>query len=179
MLHPLDKFKYCPSCGSDDFVINDNHSKRCGKCGFTYYHNASAATVAVIVNDKRELLVARRAFEPAKGTLDLPGGFVEPGEAIEVGCIREVKEETGARAEIDRYLFSLPNTYRYSGFDVHTADSFFLCHLVEGQEVHPSDDAAELTWVPFAEVRPDLFGLGSVRAGVKRLLDLLENTNTL
>ena len=41
---------------------------------FVYYFNPSSATVALILNERDELLVCRRAKEPAKGTLDLPGG---------------------------------------------------------------------------------------------------------
>ena len=179
MSHPLDKFKYCPCCGSSDFQIHDARSKHCAHCGFTYYHNASAATVAVILNNKGELLVARRAFNPAKGTVDLPGGFEDPGESVDEGCLREVKEETGAEAEIVRYLISFPNTYSFSDFDVHTADCFFLCRLTAGQKVAASDDAAELRWIPLCDVRPEDFGLLSIRRGVERLLPLLKKEYTI
>ena len=83
--HPLKQFAYCPRCGSAEFMVNDERSKRCGHCGFVYYLNASAATAAFILNDRNEILVSRRAFEPAKDTLDLPGGFVDPGESIDRG----------------------------------------------------------------------------------------------
>ena len=73
MKHPFHQFAYCPKCGSNEFVVHNGKSKHCNQCGFTYYFNPSAATVAVIVNEKNELLVCRRAKEPAKGTLDLPG----------------------------------------------------------------------------------------------------------
>ena len=179
MAHPLDLFKYCPRCGAAAFQVHDARSKRCEQCGFVYYHNASASTVAVILNDHGELLVTRRAFEPAKGTLDLPGGFVDPDEAIEEGCLREIQEETGAAARVVRYLFSLPNTYCFSGFDVHTADSFFLCELLPGQQVCPSDDAAELFWLPLSELHPEQFGLHSIRKGVERLIRLLKKENTI
>ena len=172
--HPLFQFRFCPKCGSDHFEVNDDRSKRCADCGFTYYHNASAAAVAVIVNDKGELLVTRRAFEPAQGTLDLPGGFVDPGESVEAGCLREVEEETGAPAEIVRYLFSLPNTYCFSGFEVHTSDCFFLCRLKEGAEVRACDDAAELFWMPLSAIKPEDFGLDSIRTSIARLLPILQ-----
>ena len=55
-MHPLELFKYCPKCGSPHFEVNNEKSKRCADCGFVYYFNSSAATVAFILNDKNELL---------------------------------------------------------------------------------------------------------------------------
>ena len=49
MAHPLDKFKYCPACGSEHFSENGPYSKKCESCGFTYYDNPKAATVAIII----------------------------------------------------------------------------------------------------------------------------------
>ena len=72
MEHPLSQFKYCPKCGSTRFEAHDFKSKQCADCGFVYYFNPSSATVALILNERNELLVCRRAKEPAKGTLDLP-----------------------------------------------------------------------------------------------------------
>lgn len=45
-MHPLELFKYCPKCGSSHFEIHNEKSKHCADCGFTYYFNSSAATVA-------------------------------------------------------------------------------------------------------------------------------------
>ena len=64
MEHPLEKFKYCPVCGSSHFEVNNFKSKKCQDCGFTYYANPCSATAAFIVNDKQEMLVVRRAKEP-------------------------------------------------------------------------------------------------------------------
>lgn len=164
--HPLETFRFCPRCGSPRFAVNDARSKRCPDCGFTYYLNASAATAAVILNRRGEVLVSRRAFEPAKGTLDLPGGFVDPGESVSDGMRREILEETGCRAESMEWLFSLPNSYSFSGFDVPTADSFFLCRLAEGQEPKPHDDAAALEWIAAADLNPADFGLASIRKAI-------------
>ena len=85
MEHPLHLFKYCPRCGSAHFSINDFKSKRCGDCEFVFYFNPLSATVALILDSKNRLLVARRAKEPAKGTLDLPGGFSDSFETAEEG----------------------------------------------------------------------------------------------
>ena len=169
-MHPLELFKYCPKCGSPHFEVNNEKSKRCADCGFVYYFNSSAATVAFILNDKNELLVCRRGKEPAKGTLDLSGGFIDMYETGEEGVAREVLEETGLQVEEAVYQFSLPNTYLYSGFLVHTLDLFFLCKVKDTSRIKEMDDVAESFWLPLDEVNPEEFGLDSVREGVRRFL---------
>ena len=65
-MHPLELFKFCPVCGSPHFEIHNEKSKKCADCGFVYYFNSSAATVAFILNGKGELLVCRRGKEPVR-----------------------------------------------------------------------------------------------------------------
>ena len=169
-MHPLSQFKYCPKCGSDRFLENNFKSKKCSDCGFVYYFNSCGATVALIVNDKEELLVATRAHEPAKGTLDLPGGFVDMDETAEEAVAREVKEETGLDVVNVKYLFSLPNIYQYSGFDVHTIDMFFLCNIADSSKMKADDDVAKLEFIKLSELKPEYFGLNSVRKGITQIL---------
>ena len=173
-MHPLSLFKYCPLCGSPHFEENNEKSKRCADCGFVYYFNSSAATVAFILNGKGELLVCRRAKEPAKGTLDLAGGFIDMYETGEQGLAREVLEETGLEVSQATSLFSIPNTYLFSGFLVHTLDQFFLCKVKDDSSLRAMDDVAESFWLPLSEVNPEEFGLNSVRQGVIRFLQTFE-----
>lgn len=170
--HPLHLFKFCPKCGSNQFSENNFKSKRCESCGFIYYFNASAATVAVIINDKNEILVATRAYEPAKGTFDLPGGFVDMDETAESAVIREVKEETGMDIQAVQYLFSIPNIYMYSGFQVETVDLFFLCKVKSGSDFKAHDDVSDLQFVPLTDIDPSLFGLQSIKQGIKKIKEL-------
>lgn len=165
--HPLEKFAYCPVCGNREFAVNNVKSKKCRSCGFTYYANPSAATAAFIIRNGC-LLVVRRAKEPAKGTLDLPGGFVDMDETVEEGMIREIREETGLEARSVNYLFSLPNLYEYSGMTIHTLDMFFTAEVDNDAVAQADDDAASLQWVPLSEVEPVLFGLHSIRHAVER-----------
>lgn len=170
--HPLETFHFCPKCGCEGFEIHSPLSRHCNHCGFTYYQNPRASTAAFILNGKGELLIARRAKDPAKGTLDLPGGFVDNEETAEQGMVREIKEETGLEITTENieYLFSIPNVYRYSGMDIHTLDLFFLCHVEGEPTVKAEDDAAELTWLPLREVYVERFGLRSIRQAVHRFL---------
>lgn len=173
-MHYLEKFKYCPACGSARFVKNDFKSKHCEECGFTYFFNPAAAVVSVIVNEKGEMLVCRRACEPAKGTLDLVGGFADPnGETSEEAMVREINEETGLEVSTNQleYLFSQPNTYLFSGLTVNTLDAFFLVRVSSRAKITPHDDVAECWWVKPEDIRPEEFGLDSIRNGVIRWLE--------
>lgn len=174
-MHLLDTFKHCPKCGSDTFAENDFKSKRCGNCGFVYYLNPSAANVAVITDGKGNILVATRSKEPAKGTLDLPGGFCDCHESAEEGVIREVLEETGLKVTATRYLFSIPNIYSYSGMEIHTMDLFFECRTADKAILRAADDVQELQWMAIETLDSSLFGLRSIREGVERLKSILDH----
>ena len=172
MSHPLSLFRHCPVCGSADFPENNFKSKRCLHCGFTYYANPCSATAAFILDDDERLLVARRGKEPAKGTLDLVGGFVDMDETVEEGMRREILEESGLEVSQMEYLFSIPNQYLYSGMTIHTTDMFFRVRVPSGIPVKADDDAAELFWLPLADVHPEEFGLQSIRQAVERFCEV-------
>lgn len=173
--HPLSLFRFCPKCGSPRFTERNGKSKGCEDCGFVYYINPSAATVAFILRrgnrpEECELLVVRRAKEPAKGTLDLPGGFSDLWETSEEGVRREVMEETGLKVKSEKFLFSIPNRYLYSGFTVHTMDMFYLCEVEENDEIRAMDDAEDAMWIKVQDIYPEKFGLESIRHGIEKFL---------
>jgi ADP-ribose pyrophosphatase YjhB (NUDIX family) len=169
-MHVLDKFQYCPVCGSHAFDIHNEKSKQCRACGFIYYLNPLSATAAFILDSQGRLLVARRGKEPAKGTLDLPGGFVDMYETGEAGILREIREETGLELQAPRYLFSIPNRYRYSDMTLHTLDMFYCLQLPDSPAVRAADDVANLFWLPLEQVCPEDFGLQSISQAVARFL---------
>jgi ADP-ribose pyrophosphatase YjhB (NUDIX family) len=172
-MHFSTLFAYCPTCGSSSFVENNIKSKRCSSCGFVLYVNASAAVAAFILNKRGELLVCKRAKEPEKGTYDLPGGFVDENETAEEAVRREIAEELHAEVVSSEYLFSLPNEYEYSGLTVPTLDLFFKCKLKDLNRLKPSDDVESCFFVSPNELKPELFGLKSIRKGVQMFLEQL------
>lgn len=175
MRHPLSLFNFCPKCGSNAFVENDFKSKRCEDCGFIYYFNPLAATVAIITNDKGEILVATRSKEPAKGTLDLPGGFCDSYETAEEGVAREVLEETGLKVTSAKYLFTIPNIYNYSGMELHTMDMFFRCEVENCETTTADDDVACLHWASIEELDCNDFGLQSIRKSISMFKKMYKN----
>ena len=172
MSHPLSYFLFCPRCGSHKFEEHDFKSKRCTVCGFTYYANIAAAAACFIRNSKGELLIARRKKDPAKGTLDLPGGFVDMAETGEEAICREVVEETGLYIYSPRFLFSLPNIYLYSGMEIYTLDLFFEATVNGYADLAASDDVSELSFLPLHQICPALFGLNSIQKAMEKYLSL-------
>lgn len=168
-MHPLSQFKYCPKCGSNKFTENNFKSNKCGSCGFIYYFNISSSTIAIIINEQKELLVATRAHEPVKGTLDLPGGFVDLDENGEEAVVREVKEETGLDVTELKYLFSIPNKYMYSDFEVQTLDLVYLCTVKDTSNMKADDDVSNLQFIKLEDLNPDLFGLMSVKEVIRTI----------
>ena len=77
-------FEYCPSCKSSDIEFDDIKQFKCNACSFTYFHNVATAA-AVILEYEQKILFIKRAKEPQKGKLDLPGGFIDPNETAEDG----------------------------------------------------------------------------------------------
>jgi ADP-ribose pyrophosphatase YjhB (NUDIX family) len=134
-------FKYCPSCASESIRFEQNKKFVCPECGFTYYHNTAAATACLIrtgpadpaspggiAPGEEALVFLVRGKEPAKGKLDLPGGFVDPGEGALDGLYRECREELGWEAPEGGFslLASFPNVYPYKGVVYNTCDLFFI-----------------------------------------------------
>lgn len=168
--HPSERFRFCPYCGSPRFVWDGVKSHRCAGCGHKLYTNAAGAVVALIENEKGEVLFVRRRFDPAKGTLDLPGGFIDLGERAEDAVVREVKEEVGLDVVETQFLVTYPNTYLYDSLLYHTIDLVFRCRVEDFRPLHADDDAADCCFLPLEKVEIQEIGLGSIRrlvAGLK------------
>ena len=76
----------------------------CPECSWVHYINPLPVTVAYTLNRNNDLLVIKRAHEPAFNEWALPGGFLEEGEEPEEGCLRELMEETSLQGNIDHLI---------------------------------------------------------------------------
>ena len=109
--HPLSSFSYCPRCGQQGLEHVHGRAIHCPSCDLTYFHNVASAVACFVLDEAGRLLTVRRARDPEKGTLDLPGGFVDPEETVDDasdsrGDIVEVSEVT-ARAVDSTTMYML------------------------------------------------------------------------
>ena len=117
-------FKFCPACASQRLRNDNGRLWVCPDCGFEYFHNVATAA-GIIIECDGSIVLLKRAKEPRRGRLGLPGGFIEPGESAEDGAIRECGEELGWTPRIIDFLASYPNVYRYHGIPYATCDLYF------------------------------------------------------
>jgi ADP-ribose pyrophosphatase YjhB (NUDIX family) len=71
----------------------------CDSCGTIHYENPKIV-VGCIPEWKDTILLCKRAIEPRYGWWTIPAGYLENGETLSEGAIRETMEEAGARVEI-------------------------------------------------------------------------------
>jgi mutator protein MutT len=142
---------------------------KCGECGLHYYVNSAAAVAALIFNNEGRLLVTKRAVDPDKGKLDLPGGFVDPGESAEEALRRELLEELGISVRKMHYLTSASNEYIFTGLMVFTTDMVFRVDAVSLADLQASDDISGFEWVDPSEVDPEEIPARSIRYFIKEI----------
>jgi len=106
--------KFCNHCGSDrlEWRIPDGDTLPryvCASCGTIHYQNPKVV-VGCLPEWQDQVLLCKRAIEPRYGLWTLPAGFLENGETVVAGAIRETLEEANARVEVGELytMISLP-----------------------------------------------------------------------
>ena len=95
--------KFCSDCAGplvDRVPPGDDRVRRwCEACQKAHYQNP-LTVVGCLVERDDEVLLCRRAIEPAHGKWTVPAGFLELGETLAAGAARETWEEAGARVRV-------------------------------------------------------------------------------
>ena len=116
-------------------------------------------TVDNVVCDlkKSKVLLIERKDNPGKGTIALPGGFVDRNETIQGAAIRELKEETNINLLKDELvlriigkdIFDAPNRSMRGRIITHP-------YLIDVTDLDVStragDDASKVFWVDFKDL---------------------------
>lgn len=118
--------RFCSYCGArvtQSVPEGDTRLRDvCVGCGAIHYQNPRVVTGCLpVYNDK--VLLCKRAIEPRKGFWTLPGGFMELGETIAEGAVRETWEEACAKVQV-RSLYTVFNVIEADQVSV-----FFLADL--------------------------------------------------
>jgi ADP-ribose pyrophosphatase YjhB (NUDIX family) len=117
------------------------------------YPEAPVAAVGGVVIDDGAVLLVRRVFPPRQGEWSLPGGRLELGESLAEGVAREVREETGLDVEVGVVVDVFDRVHRDEAGRIryHFVIVDFLCRP-RGGSLNAGDDAADVRWVPRADV---------------------------
>ena len=100
------------------------------------------ATCVVATDSRQQILLVKRKVEPKIGQWCLPGGFLELGELPEQAALRELKEETGLRGQIELLLGV--TTDPSETVDTVLMIGYLVTRLTG--EPTPGDDASQLAW---------------------------------
>lgn len=97
-------YQHCKACGATvtyKIPPDDNRERAtCDRCGTVFYENP-LNVVGTLPVWADQVLLCKRNIEPRRGYWTLPAGFMELGESLAEGAIRETIEEAGARFELE------------------------------------------------------------------------------
>ena len=124
----------------------------CPRCRYVIYDYPRSAAGVLVVRDDSVLLL-RRAHAPRIGFLDVPGGFIEAGDAsVELAARRELREETGLTLGRLEPLGFYWDTYALRGFGRFPTMNWYFAGPWRRGEAVAADDAASAEWVPLASL---------------------------
>ena len=90
---------FCSHCGrpvSYGVPAGDDRKRyHCRICGHVQYQNPRLV-VGTLPEHSGRILMCRRAIDPCYGLWTLPAGYMENGETVTDGALRETREEAGA-----------------------------------------------------------------------------------
>ncbi len=98
-----------------------------------------------------EVVLASRRTKRGDLAWGLPKGQVEPDERAEDTAVREVQEETGIQADIERDLGEISYFYVWEGVRVRKRVRFFLMRATGGDVSQHDHEMEEVRWFPFRE----------------------------
>ena len=103
--------------------------------------------VSVLCHRENNVLLVKRGKPPYEGHWSLPGGLVELGEDLKSAAERELLEETGVRAKLDRPgdTFDIIRRDETGAIRAHFVLVVFAGPYLSG-DLNAADDAADARW---------------------------------
>lgn len=144
------RHRFCSHCGEPSRVTDAGWRRLCPACSTEHFPRTDPVVIMLPVFGDR-CLMGRQASWPAKRFSAL-AGFLEPGEAIEEACAREVKEECGLTVTAVRYHSSQPWPYP------STLMIGLICEVSSDDAVADQNELEEVRWFTRDQVRAMLAG---------------------
>lgn len=108
-----------------------------------------------------------------KGKLDLPGGFVDPGETAEEAVKRELKEELNLEIQNLTFFTTDQNSYFFKGITYRTCDVCYITEINTTQFVIDDAEIQGLKWLKPSDIRLEDIGFDSLRRVIKKYIETL------
>jgi len=141
--------KFCSHCGSERLVLRVPEGDTlprfvCASCQTIHFQNPKVV-VGCLPEWEERVLLCKRAIEPRYGLWTLPAGFLENGETVTAGALRETLEEARARVEVGELytLISLPQ--------INQVYMMFRARLLD-LEFGPGEESLEVALFDEAEI---------------------------
>ncbi len=149
-LHDSAVRHFCPHCGGRlaTQTLEGHPVAVCTICGWIDFRNPKPCAGVLLLRQGRVLL-ARRARAPRKDYWDLPGGFLNDGEAPAACAVREAREELGLEVTLRTFLGFYMDEYTYQDETYSILNIYYLVDATG--EPQAGDDAAEVGWFPLAD----------------------------
>jgi ADP-ribose pyrophosphatase YjhB (NUDIX family) len=139
---------FCSQCGNSvsKKIPEDDNRERfvCDDCGFIHYQNPNAV-VGTLPYCGDKILLCKRGIEPRKGLWTLPAGFLEMGETLQDGALRETREETNSIVKIDKMYFM---------FDIPQIGQFYALYKasIEENSYSPTSESLEVELFSYDDI---------------------------
>ena len=131
---------FCSNCGAPVTLRipegDDRERYGCDACGRIHYENPKMV-VGCIPEWEEKIMLCRRDIEPQKGLWTLPAGYLEKGETVKEGAIRETLEESGA---------TVTDLHTYLMLDIVYIGQIYLMFIarMEAPRFHPTHESSEV-----------------------------------
>lgn len=163
--------KYCCYCGGElvKKIPNGDSQERfvCSHCETIHYQNPKIIVGTLPIYEGK-ILLCKRGIEPKYGKWTIPAGFLELGEKVEDGAIRETLEEANARVEIIKLqtVYSIPK--------ISQVYLLFLAKLID-ENFSPGSETLETELFSFNEIPWNEIAFSAVEFALKTFIDDIKN----
>ncbi|HWF64341.1 MAG TPA: NAD(+) diphosphatase [Rhizomicrobium sp.] len=141
---------FCPNCGNATDIQDGGYRRVCPRCGAEHFPRTDPVVIMLPVLDDECLLGHNKRFQ--QGFYSAFAGFLEPGETMEEGVKRELREEADVNVGDVRYHASQPWPFPSSLMLGCYAEALSKDFRIDGHEIESA------RWMHKREVRERLAG---------------------